>query len=667
MTQGQVVAGRYEIIEKLGAGGMAVVYRAKDLKLDRFVTCKVLREEHLTNDESIRRFMIEARAVASLNHPNIVNVYDVGHEGSINYIVMEYIDGVTLKELIERKAPFDDVEALGVAIQIASALAHAHQNGIIHRDIKPQNILVTPSGTVKVTDFGIARSIHVRSEALSGSTMGSVHYFSPEQARGSYVDYKSDLYSLGIVMFEMITGTLPFDGDDSVDVAFMHVNDALPDMMVLNPNISKSMERIIIRLTQKAADERYESAEKLLVDMRITIANPKIASIPDNTYEDEDEDEDDDTTNKGFWLMRYKIELAAVATAIVILVIALVFILPMLSGRNKDHVQVPQLVGLTIDDAVKRAGNEQLSVFIQEEVFDEEAARGIVLEQGYLPGSGNLKRGDVINVVVSLGSYKNAIPDLTNIELNAAKAKLVDYDFELVVLEEYSNDTPAKIIIRQSPAANEPATPGAKITVVVSMGVKRRSVDVPHLVGLKEAAAKTKLIDEGLEIGSIERDHSTNYPAGTVISQTVDGGRAVPSGTIVGLVVSLGPAPASAAPSETAPATADDTAHSPSATPSETEDDITGTEDIEETPTPNNNGGEKTVTLSLTPNIADDVETFVLTIMKKTDENYVEIYRAEHTRYDRPINVQVQGTGKVEFHMMVDGINVGSQVVDFDR
>ncbi|MDR2904168.1 MAG: protein kinase, partial [Clostridiales bacterium] len=235
LTSGQLISNRYEIIEKIGSGGMSIVYRAKDTKLDRFVTFKVLRHEHITDEEFSERFKIEARAVARLSHPNIVNVYDVGNEDDVNYIIMEYIEGLTLKELITKKAPFSNDEILGVAIQINDALAHAHANGIVHRDIKPQNILVTNKGTIKVTDFGIALTVNSNTISVGNNTLGSVHYISPEQARGGFIDAKSDLYSLGIVMYEMATGELPFDGESSVAVALMQINEPMPDLTEINP------------------------------------------------------------------------------------------------------------------------------------------------------------------------------------------------------------------------------------------------------------------------------------------------------------------------------------------------------------------------------------------------------------------------------------------------
>lgn len=267
LNPGSVLGDRYEIIEKIGSGGMAVVYRGKDKKLDRYVTIKVLREEFIGDEEFIERFRSEACSAARLSHPNIVRVYDVGEDGEINYIVMEYIHGDTLKTAIRKKAPFDSRSTINVAIQIASALSQAHKAHIVHRDIKPQNILVGTDGVVKVTDFGIARAARATTMTTTANAAGSVHYFSPEQARGGYVDEKSDIYSLGIIMFEMITGVLPFQGNNSVSIALKHINEELPDIRQYNPNCTPSLEGIIKKATMKKADERYASIDLMLADL----------------------------------------------------------------------------------------------------------------------------------------------------------------------------------------------------------------------------------------------------------------------------------------------------------------------------------------------------------------------------------------------------------------
>ncbi|MCL1996025.1 MAG: Stk1 family PASTA domain-containing Ser/Thr kinase [Defluviitaleaceae bacterium] len=269
LNANQVIADRYEIVEKLGVGGMAIVYMAKDLKLDRHVTFKVLKEEHLTDEFVFSKFNTEARAAASLSHQNIVSVYDVGVEDNIHYIVMEYIDGITLKELIKMQAPFQNEEALGVAIQIAQALTHAHANKIVHQDIKPQNILVTNEGIIKVTDFGIASAQMVTSTTTTTSTVGSVHYFSPEQARGRFVDHRSDIYSLGIVIYEMMTGKIPFEGDSSVAIALKHINEPLPE--ITEPGVSEAVINIINKSTQKLSNQRYPTTEKMIEDLKAAL------------------------------------------------------------------------------------------------------------------------------------------------------------------------------------------------------------------------------------------------------------------------------------------------------------------------------------------------------------------------------------------------------------
>ena len=285
LDAGHIIVDRYQIVEKIGVGGMAIVYMAKDLKLDRYVTFKVLKEEHLSDDFVFSKFSTEAKAAARLSNQNVVSVYDVGVENNIHYIVMEYIDGITLKELINMRAPFHNEEAIGVAIQIAQALSHAHANKIVHQDIKPQNILITTDGIVKVTDFGIA-SAQVSSATTTASTpVGSVHYFSPEQARGRFVDHRSDIYSLGIVLYEMITGQVPFDGESPVAIAIKHINEPIPPIPM---TVSQSLESIILKATKKLSNQRYATIENMLEDLKLAITDetpltPREALHSENT------------------------------------------------------------------------------------------------------------------------------------------------------------------------------------------------------------------------------------------------------------------------------------------------------------------------------------------------------------------------------------------------
>lgn len=272
LSTGTILSGRYEIQEKIGVGGMAVVYRGRDLKLERNVTVKVLKEEFTAEDDFKSRFTTEARSAARLSHPNIVNVYDVGEDNGIYYIVMEYVHGDTLKKVIKENAPLDEVVTLSIAIQMAAALANAHKNGVVHRDIKPENILISVDGTIKITDFGIARAADVSTVTMTTNAVGSVYYFSPEQARGGYVDEKSDIYSIGITMFEMLTGHVPFDGNNSIAIALKHLNNEMPDIRQFNPNVSDTIISIINKASAKKKDDRYSSSDDLLSDLKMALA-----------------------------------------------------------------------------------------------------------------------------------------------------------------------------------------------------------------------------------------------------------------------------------------------------------------------------------------------------------------------------------------------------------
>ena len=272
LSTGTILSGRYEIQEKIGVGGMAVVYRGRDLKLERNVTVKVLKEEFTAEDDFKSRFTTEARSAARLSHPNIVNVYDVGEDNGIYYIVMEYVHGDTLKKVIKENAPLDEVVTLSIAIQTAAALANAHKNGVVHRDIKPENILISVDGTIKITDFGIARAADVSTVTMTTNAVGSVYYFSPEQARGGYVDEKSDIYSIGITMFEMLTGHVPFDGNNSIAIALKHLNNEMPDIRQFNPNVSDTIISIINKASAKKKDDRYSSSDDLLSDLKMALA-----------------------------------------------------------------------------------------------------------------------------------------------------------------------------------------------------------------------------------------------------------------------------------------------------------------------------------------------------------------------------------------------------------
>lgn len=559
---GIIVSNRYEIIEQIGSGGMSIVYKAKDRKLGRVVTFKVLRAEYVKDIDFIKRFDVEARAAASLSHPNIVNVYDVGHDGLVNYIVMEYVDGVTLKEIIKRRAPFSNDETLGVAIQIASALEHAHKNNIVHRDIKPQNILVTANGVVKVTDFGIAKAASAKTITVANNTMGSVHYFSPEQAKGGYVTFKSDIYSLGLVMFEMATGQLPFDGDTPVAIAIKQINEFLPDMKEFNPQVSDRLQKIITRATEKFVSRRYDNAEEMSNDLKRAITNQiekndeeeislqdsptiqltadDIAQIKKETNIVEDEDEDDyydfeyELKNKD---KEKKVIAAAVVTSAVI-----IFLLSFVGYKvffNSKPLEVPQLVGKTFEEA-NQIG-KSLGVKIKEvgSEYSGEVEKDKISNQNYSDGD-NLYKGDTIDVKISLGVEQVSMPYVQNKDLSDAYDAFKEFSFNVEEIYEYSSSVPNNVVMSQNPLAGTMVDENIDVILRISKGKEIKNVTVPNIVGLTESEAKIKLQSSDLIVGSVTKSESSKYPAGTVITQTINSGKEVQAETVVSFVVSSG-------------------------------------------------------------------------------------------------------------------------------
>lgn len=593
LKPGTLVNDRYTIIEKIGCGGMAVVYRAKDEKLDRDVTFKVLKEEHLDDNEFIKRFNVEARAAASLNHQNIVGVYDVGNDGDIYFIVMEYIEGCTLKELINRKAPFGNKEVISISLQVASALAHAHANGVIHRDIKPQNMLVSSSGKntgcVKVTDFGIARAASSTTKT-GGDAMGSVQYFSPEQAQGGFVDARSDLYSLGIMMFEMITGTLPFSGDSPVALAMKHIKEPLPDIAKLNPNASQSLIGIINKLTQKKPYLRYQKAEELIADLksalnddsgsfvqrqtdgepdgqtikisseemkRIRSAETEKKSVPvlgenDDVYNDVDDDynPNDDGYDKN---KERKVVIAAVITSVVLIALLSVAGIFVLNEIQNPKVKVPDFVGLTAEDAEKLAQKESVNIN-EESKHSEEIEVGRVISQSAEKHT-KIPRDERVTLVISLGSEKVDVPDVKELSEEDAKLSLEQSGLGLGEVKREPSDTViAGAVIKQSISYGTRVDPGTVVDIWVSTGPESGTVIVPDVRDIDKEKAVEILEQENLQAKLIE-DYSDTFEEGKITAQGVNPGSSVPRNYIVTLTVSKGKDPNATTEATTQPTT----------------------------------------------------------------------------------------------------------------
>ncbi|MDR1558479.1 MAG: Stk1 family PASTA domain-containing Ser/Thr kinase [Clostridiales bacterium] len=565
LETGTVVGGRYEVQNKIGAGGMAVVYKARDKKLDRAVTLKVMREEYMSDEEFIARFQVEARAAAGLSNANIVNVYDVGQEHDIHYIVMEYIDGVTLKELIQRKAPFHNDEILGVAIQIASALAEAHANGVIHRDIKPQNILVASQGVVKVTDFGIAKAAGTSTLTTGSNTMGSVHYFSPEQARGVYVDNKSDLYSLGIVMYEMATGQLPFEGESPVAVAIKQIDEPLPDIKPFNPDISNSLVRIIQKAANKNTLSRYQSAEEMLTDLKRALSEDSgnIAADDKRSYSYEPDQESqyprqyvgeavDPSAEKA---LERKIVFSAIITSLAIItIISSIYIYFQYRNRLIAEV-IPSVIGLTLDESKALLEPVNMTPMLMGEEHSEDFPEGQIIRQDEPPGGTqktNSKNIGAVHVYVSLGVQTVPVPDVVNKEISEAEEIIRENSLVVLEEDEFSETTPINVIIRQEPPAGTQVELYTEVIIVRSLGREPKTILMPEIIGKSEAEAISLLQDNELVVERPTKETNNEIPAGSVISQSIPANTEVENGTKVSYVISSG-ASLTVGPSPTPP------------------------------------------------------------------------------------------------------------------
>lgn len=551
---GKTIAKRYHIIEQLGGGGMALVYKAMCNTLQREVTIKILRPQFTSDESFVERFRREAQAVARLSHPNIVNVYDVGEEDNIYYIVMEYIDGCNLKEIIKERGTLKIKEAIDIGIQICEGIQHAHDNDIVHRDVKPHNILVTKKGRVKVTDFGIARATSASTVTQTGTIVGSVHYISPEQAKGEMVGVSSDIYQVGIVLYEMLTGRAPFEGDSPIAVAMKHIsNDPVPPKE-LNPEIPELLEHIILKAIAKNPAQRYKKAEDLSYDLkrvdsgeRLIIERPILDpdEMPTQTLrvdeiktevKEETKPEKNKASNRNRWLILMLV-LVGILGGVVVATSGLL---------GPKVVNVPDLVGNTVLEAERTLTPMNLTLKVIDEQFNE-AEEGEIISQ--IPEADKqVKEGRTIEVIVSKGQELVEVPDVegqTEIE--------AEFDLEYAKLEvgeveeEFSSKVPKGEVIEQIPRAGEKTAVGTKVTLIISKGPEPRYVSLPSLVGLTLSEAKNKLSQSNLVLEEpVGEEESTEYLPGIVVRQEPavgNGQLQVEEGSRVKVWLSKGPGP----------------------------------------------------------------------------------------------------------------------------
>lgn len=572
---GQTLGGRYEVLERVGGGGMALVYKARDLLLDRIVAVKVLRPQFAHDEDFVRRFRREARSAASLSHPNIVGIYDVGQDGDAHYIVMEYVEGRNLNEVIRERAPLQVEEAVRIAAQICEALEHAHQNQIIHRDIKPHNILIGNNGRVKVTDFGIARAVTAATITQTGSVVGSVHYFSPEHAKGVATGEKSDLYSLGIVLYQMLTGRLPFLGESPISVALKHLQEPFEQPRKVNPHIPQSVENIILRAMRKNPQERYQSAREMLDDLETCLRPERLHEAPLRFADDEMEktrvmpairpsmhavgsesgreaavsgvasgepeegnDDADEEPRRRRWVMPTVLSVMALIM-IGVLVWGVMALQKQL--RPKD-VQVPDVIGkplaeaiailteagLQVDDEVDRRPHD----FYEEGIVIDQSKQGITV-----------KEGSLIRLTVSSGPETVPMPALTGQMLEDAKLLLKTYGVEenrIETIERHDDSKPGTVLAQQ-PAEGESFNPKRDtVRLTVSLGVEE--VEMPYLIGYTVEQARARIEQAGLRLPKQNIIREPSYePKGIVFKQfPAEQGEKVAKGTEVTIWVSDG-------------------------------------------------------------------------------------------------------------------------------
>lgn len=597
---GMIIGDRYEILEKIGTGGMSDVYKAKCHKLNRFVAVKVLKQEFSENANFVSKFRIEAQAAAGLMHPNIVNVYDVGEENGIHYIVMELVEGITLKKYIEKKARLSYKEAVSIAIQVGMGIGAAHSNHIIHRDIKPQNIIISKDGKVKVTDFGIAKA--ATSNTITSNVMGSVHYTSPEQARGGYSDEKSDIYSLGITLFEMLTGRVPFNGETTVAIAIKHIQEEMPSPKEYVPEIPSSVESIVLKCCQKSPDRRYMNVQEVIGDLKQSLISPdedfvvnndpdieggtrtitehdmaqikrysayqeapeyaereegmRLRSDTASMYEGDEEDEDDYDYDPR---MEKVTTILAVVAGIFVCIVLIVLALKVFDGFGSDkdnhsgpiestqesesvpeeeQVAMPDVKGINVEDAKKSLTAIGLIPNVEYEE-SETIDEDVVISTNVDVGT-LLKTGSTVTLTVSAGSQSEEVPDILGMTYQEANSVLISRGFLVNMTESYSDTVEQGLVVSQMPIAGTRAPKGNVITVNVSLGKEEVKVRVPNLVGLSEEDGTFEAIEQGLTIGTVTEVYSEEYAAGLICYQSYSHGSYVEPGTAIEIRVSLG-------------------------------------------------------------------------------------------------------------------------------
>lgn len=631
---GTKLADRYLIEELVGVGGMCNVYRAFDAEALQTVAVKMLRDEYAADEEYLRRFRNESRAINALSHPNIVKIYDVVLDAPNPYLVMEYVSGITLKEYIDRKKPLPGRTAANIAGLVLTALQCAHENGIVHRDVKPQNIMVTEKGEVKVMDFGIARFAMSQSHTIDGNAIGSVHYISPEQALGGAVDQRTDIYSVGVILFEMLCGRLPFDGESPVSVALQQVEQNPKALRSLNPSVPVGLEQITLHAMAKNPDDRYADCGEMIADLRRWLADPKTTfpayaatpvkkaaefvrnKVPKKTGADTPKPAGRRKKLKDR-LTTPLSRLFAVTCGVVVASVLFVFVMFQIYQpfQKVEDITLPNLVGVDYSAATAGSAYPDIRIELESEDFNTEYEAGQIYRQSPSAGK-SVKKGSTVQVWVSAGGQMIPIPTFTNQEATAVYAKLVSLGLKYSTTEIASDTIAEGSVVRTSPEAGQSAPAGSTVVVYVSTGSNKERVQVPEVLGYPEEVAVQTLKDAQFEVAVTYQVSDYQYD-GLVMSQSPASPSMVPIGSKVTIVVG----------------TVDESAAV----------------------------GEATVTLQTIP--PDLPGTVTVTAVLNGTTVYSDTIEPQNTRL---ISIPLQGTGTCMVDVLIDGMVYKSASVDFD-
>ncbi len=531
MLNGKTLGGRYELLDVVGEGGMSVVYRARDNILDRIVAVKILKDEFAKDQGFVEKFRTEALSVARISHPNIVNIFDVGVQDGTYYIVMEYVDGHTLKQLIRQSAPLPVEKAIDIAIMICDGVHHAHEKGIIHRDIKPHNVLITEQGMVKVADFGIAQAVSAGTITYGNNIVGSVHYFSPEQAKGEPINRTTDIYSIGCIMYEMVTGKVPFNADSPITIALRHINEDSPSARALNPDVPVGLENLIHKAMAKQPGQRFQTAQ----EMRNTLLKIQQGNGGALTGKKED-------------AVKSKKKMKPLGKGIIAIAIfgLLSGILWMMAGNLfGPEIAVPKIVGMDIKQADAELSKLGLVLKVIGRENNDQADPDTIISQD--PDTGRkVKKGREIEVIISQGVAQVKVPNISGVTINDATTRLSNKGLNLGTIEPVYDEKYADgIVISQDPLPDTTVSTGTKVNVVVSKGKQPPRAAVPDVKGLTVTEATTKLKAAKMDLGAVTRSASNSFYAEQISSQDPAADVQIEEGTKVNVVVSSGPGPTS--------------------------------------------------------------------------------------------------------------------------